>query len=490
MTYRGDNRRGRQSILQKGLLIISIPLVFELFFVAVLIHLLDESGQHIAREIASQDKIVAVETMVKEISDSMTSAILFNITRRTEMKERNEKSRAKLLRAYSKLVKLCAKDPAELESASRLRNAADEWMRQQDRALNSDPQARVSSFFNLASLTSANQQRPETAASVILEKEQKILTIQPKLRQQTLVQLQIFFLFGFIANIAITVFLATFVMRGITARMENVLNNTFKFGARLPLDPPLRGTDEIADLDHALHETANEILEFEKFKQQLVAVVSHELRTPLTSVQGTLTLLEAGAMGQFSERAKPEIARAQQSVDRLIKLINNLLLLERLEAGSQILKQAGLDIGDIIVDALDANEHFIEEKQISVDCQFEELPLVGDWDKLKETTEILIETCLLRISPEGSLTITGTIDSAGFVDIRFLDNGPPLSAVRAANYFDRTRETEEHEVKGRILFLALAAAIAQAHGGSLSAVSDSQTSHFVLKLPQRGKQDD
>jgi hypothetical protein len=75
MTYRGDNKSGRQSILQKGLLIISIPLVFELFFVAVLIHLLDESGQHIAREIASQDKIVAVETMVKEISDSMTSAI-------------------------------------------------------------------------------------------------------------------------------------------------------------------------------------------------------------------------------------------------------------------------------------------------------------------------------------------------------------------------------------------------------------------------------
>lgn len=490
MSYRAESRTGRQSILQKGLLIISIPLVFELFFVAVLIHLLDESGQHIAREMASQDKIVAVETMVKEISDSMTSAILYNITRREEMRERNEKSRAKLLRAYSKLVKLCAKDPAELESASRLRIAADEWMRQQDHALNSDPQARVSSFFNLNSLTSANQQRPETAAAVILEKEQQVLTVQPKLRQQTLVQLQIFFLFGFVANIAITAYLANFVMRGITARMGNVLNNTFKFGARLPLDPPMRGTDEIADLDHALHETASEILEFEKFKQQLVAVVSHELRTPLTSVQGTLTLLEAGAMGEFSDKANHEIAKAQQSVDHLIKLINNLLLLERLEAGSQVLKHSDMDIGHVIVDVLDSNEDLIEDTQIAIDCQFEELPMEGDWDKLLETVEILVETCFLRIPQGGKLKIIGKIDGAGYIEIQFHDNGPPLSAVRAANFFDRTRETDEDEVKGRILFLAVAEAIAKAHGGSLSAVTDSLSSHFVLKLPQRGMQND
>ena len=457
---------------------------------AVLIHLLDESGQHIAREMASQDKIVAVETMVKEISDSMTSAILYNITRREEMRERNEKSRAKLLRAYSKLVKLCAKDPAELESASRLRTAADEWMRQQDHALTSDPQARVSSFFNSNSLTSANQQRPETAAAVILEKEQRVLTLQPKLRQQTLLQLQIFFLFGFVANIAITVYLANFVMRGITTRMGNVLNNTFKFGARLPLDPPLRGTDEIADLDHALHETASEILEFEKFKQQLVAVVSHELRTPLTSVQGTLTLLEAGAMGDFSDKAKTEIARAQESVDHLIKLINNLLLLERLEAGSQVIKHSEMDLGHIIVDVLDENEELIEESQITIDCQFDELPLEGDWDKLRETIEILIETCILRVPHGGSLKIVGKIDSAGSVEVQFHDDGPRLSAARAANYFDRTRETEEDEVKGRILFLAVAEAIVKAHGGSLSAVSDSQSSHFALKLPQRGMQND
>jgi signal transduction histidine kinase len=462
--------------------------VFELIFVAVLIHLLDESGQHIAREMASQDKIVAVETMVKEISDSMTSAILYNITRREEMKRRNEQSRAKLLRAHSKLLRLCAKDPAELESVSRLRNAADEWMRQQDRAIASSPQARVSSFFNLASLTSANQQRPETAAAVILEKEQQILTVQPKLRQQTLIQLQIFFLFGFIANIAITVFLAAFVMRGITDRMGNVLKNTLKFGARLPLDPPLRGTDEIADLDHALHETANEILEFEKFKQQLVAVVSHELRTPLTSVQGTLTLLEAGAMGQFSERANLEIEKAQKSVDHLIKLINNLLLLERLEAGSQIIKRDEIDIGDIIIDVLDSNEKAIEEGHLSVNCLFDELPLVGDWEKLKQTIEIILETCFRRIPQGELLKITGNVDAVGFVEICFFDNGPPLSPVQAANFFDRNRDTEEDELG--ILFLALAAAIAQAHGGSLEAIADSQSSCFVLKLPQRGKSDD
>jgi signal transduction histidine kinase len=457
--------------------------------VFVLIHLLDESGQHIAREIHSQDKIVAVETMIKELADSTTSAILYNVTRREDLHERNSKSRVKLRKNYARLTRLCADDPDELESASRLYASASGWMEQQDKAIASSPQDRMSAFFAIPGFTAAQQllvMRPEGAARVILDKEQKVLTVQPKLRQQSIVRMQILILFGLAVHISITVFLANFFAKYISQRLENVLKNTLKLGARLPLDPPLRGTDEIADLDHALHETASEILEFEKFKQQLVAVVSHELRTPLTSVQGTLTLLEAGALGEYSEKSKAEIALAQASLKQLIDLINNLLLLERLEAGSQLMKQNEIDIGHIIVDVLDLQEETIEKKEIKVDCVFDELPMLGDWDKLFQVFEILIETCLMRVPSGETLKIVGSIDNQDNIELKLFDSGPRLSSARAASYFDRTRDIDPSEgSKGRILHLALAQAIVVAHKGTLTAVSDSKSSHFELKLPMR-----
>lgn len=490
MTYRATSKHKRLSILHKGLLIISIPLVFELFFVFVLVHLLDESSQHIASEIRSQDKLVAVETMIKELSDSTTSAVIYNVTRQEEFKDRNEKSRGRLRKTYSKLARLCADDPDELESVQKLYASASGWMEQQDKALTMLPQARMSAFFAMPGFDEAQRlmlMRPEGAARVILDKEQKVQTVQPKLRQQSIIRLQILILFGLAIHISITVFLANLFAKYISQRLQNVLNNTFKLGARMPLDPPLRGTDEIADLDHALHETASEILDFEKFKEQLVAVVSHELRTPLTSVQGTLTLLEAGALGEFPPKTLIEVECAQRSVKQLIDLINNLLLLERLEAGSQVVRQAELNLADIIAEVLDGNEELAKSKNIQIECNFDYLPTTGDWEKLAQAVQIIVETSMLRSPDGGRIGILADVDQTqNNIELQVVDQGVALLPVQANTYFDRERDFEDIVGgKARVLTLALCKAIIIAHEGSLSAVTEGSNTYFLLKLPMR-----
>jgi len=492
MTYRAS-KHARLSILQKGLIIISIPLVFELFFVFVLIHLLDEAGEHIASEIHSQDKIVAVETLLKEIADSTCSAILYNASRQDELKERNEKSRAKLRKTYSKLVRLCAGDPDELNSAQRLFDSSGVWMEQQDRALESDPQERMSAFFSFKEAGRMQQlliMRPEGAARVILDKEQRELTVQPKLRQQAIVRMQILIFFSLAVHISLTLFLFNFFFRYLLKGIDNALNNTIKLGLRQELDPPLRGTDEIADLDHALHETANEILEFERFKEQLVGVVSHELRTPLTSVQGTLTLVESGALGDYPPKAMAEIQRAQVSVKQLVDLINNLLLLERLEAGSQVIKHLEFDAAQLILDVLDSREPTALERGAAFECDLEELPMTGDWEKLTQAFEILLDTCIAR-SPEGGIVtvLAGSVNHDQ-IEIQIVDQGAPLSAVRSNEYFERTREIDPNEVnKSQVLYLALCQAIIKAHGGSITVSSDESTTCFTVRLSARGQTD-
>ncbi len=492
MTYRASSKHARLSILHKGLIIISIPLVFELFFVFVLINLLDESSKHITAEIQSQDKIVCVETMIKELSDSTTSAVLYNVTRRQEFKDRNEKSRIKMRKVYAKLVKLCANNHAEAEAVVRLNQSANMYIEQQDRAFAMSPQNRMSAFFAIPAFFQAQQfmmMRPEGAPRTILDEEAKVQSVEPRLRQQSIVRLQILILFGLAVHISITLYLVNFFARYISQRMDNVLTNTLKLGARMPLNPPLRGTDEIADLDHALHKTASEILDFETFKQQLVGMVSHELRTPLTSVQGTLTLFEAGALGPISDKAAVEIEKAQASLKHLIALINNLLLLERLEAGSQVLKSEDINIAEMIDDALGEFAEIAESKNVEIQCSVAELTMTGDWEKLLHALYILIETSIKRAPPDSKFAITTDSEGGNIVEIKIIDEGPALSAVRAANYFDRNREYEGVELdeaeKGRILFLALSKAIIEGHGGSLSVSSDEAQTCFNVKLPMR-----
>ncbi|MBX9670067.1 MAG: HAMP domain-containing histidine kinase [Candidatus Obscuribacterales bacterium] len=499
MTYRENNKYKRLSILHKGLIIIAIPLLFELFFVFVLLHLLDESNSIISKEIESQDKIVCVETLIKEIADSTTSSVLYNVTRNEGLRKRNENSRAKLRKNATKLIRLCEKDPTERDAALRLNRSAISWMEQQDRALVSMPQARLSAFFAIPGFAEVQQllvMRPEGSTRVILEREQKLQSAQPRLRRQAIWRIQLLMLFGLTVHVTITIFLAYSFAIYVSQRLDNVLKNTLKLGARLPLEPPLRGTDEIADLDYALHKTASEILNFEKFKEQLVAMVSHELRTPLTSVQGTLTLAEAGALGAFSDKSLSEINKAQENIEMLIELINNLLLLERMEAGSQVMKQNTLSLSRLVHKVIEEKREKFKIKNIQLkldasndgpvrDHGQEDFYLVGDDEKLTLAVGIIFDTAILR-APEGSVVeVTLKIDQER-LELKITDKGSILSAQQAHNFFERTRDVDDNEQgKARILLLSLTKSIVAAHNGFISVNSDRQTTTQTLRLPHK-----
>src|SRR5208283_2343267 len=102
---------------------------------------------------------------------------------------------------------------------------------------------------------------------------------------------------------------------------------------RQTLNPELGGSDEIAHLDHVFHAMVRELDDADKVKKQLISMVNHELRAPLTSVSATLTLLEAGALGELSEPVRRRLISTESDVKRLISLINDLLDIEKMEAG-------------------------------------------------------------------------------------------------------------------------------------------------------------
>src|SRR5579883_2218137 len=244
MAYRGAEKQRGWTILQKGLMIISIPLLFALFFVIVLIHLVDEANAHITAEMDSQDKIACVETMIKEVSDSTTSAVLYNLTRRPDFNARNQRSRAHFFKTYRRLTKLVSKDPAEMKAAQELYSGALVWLAQQDQHANEPPKERLSDIFHGQMESQAqglSLMRPEGPAQVILEKEEKVQQLAPELHKQSINRIAALFIFGLVVNVSITIALAMYFARYVSRRLDNVLTNTLRLGARLPLEPPLRG---------------------------------------------------------------------------------------------------------------------------------------------------------------------------------------------------------------------------------------------------------
>ncbi|HMO20607.1 MAG TPA: HAMP domain-containing sensor histidine kinase, partial [Candidatus Melainabacteria bacterium] len=293
--------------------------------------------------------IIAVETILKEIAASTTTAIIYNVSRRPDLLTRLEESHEEIRSSSARLMRLTRDDDMERSEAARLNASARDWIKNHEKVVNSDPKNRLGAFVatsgNVGNLLLVHS---EGSSKTIIDRERQIQTVEPQLFRDSIFRIQILLLFGAVVNITITFFLARYFARYISQRLDNVLTNTFKLGARMELNPPMRGDDEIAELDQALHQTASEIMEFESFKEQLIGVVSHEMRTPLTSIQGTLTLLQAGAMGDYPQALHRSVDETQTQLTRLIHLVNDLLLVERLESGSQVIKQENINLPYLI----------------------------------------------------------------------------------------------------------------------------------------------
>ena len=139
--------------------------------------------------------------------------------------------------------------------------------------------------------------------------------------------------FGISLNVFLAISLALYFNRGTSRRLLILMDNTDRSSRNQALHTRIGGGDEIAHLDDVFHKMAEALAEAARRKAELVSMVSHDLRTPLTSVQASLTLLSEGVLGSLPARAHKEVTTAENNTTRLINLINDLLDIEKMEAG-------------------------------------------------------------------------------------------------------------------------------------------------------------
>lgn len=264
-------------------------------------------------------------------------------------------------------------------------------------------------------------------------------------------------------------------------------------GARFPVDVALAAMD-LPTGRHvvAVIRDATERRRIAEMKDAFVSTVSHELRTPLTSIAGSLGLVAAGAGGRLPEKAARLIDIAHANSRRLVRLINDILDVEKLEAGQLKMTLAPLDLRDVAARAVEGIQGYADQLGVGVslnDGPPAPAPVRGDGDRLIQVATNLLSNAV-KFSPSGGEVRVTVNPETRIARLSVSDRGPGIAdefRSRIFGKFAQADSTDAREKGGTGLGLAIAKEIAERHGGRLwfeSAEGEGATFHLDLPLDQ------
>ena len=230
--------------------------------------------------------------------------------------------------------------------------------------------------------------------------------------------------------------------------------------------------------------------EIEQLKTGFVSTVSHELRTPLTSISGSLGLLAGGIAGALPAKAARLIDIAKLNCERLVRLINDILDLERAESGRLELRLAAQRIKPIVRHAIEANRAYAQTFGASIElaADSDDASVLVDRDRLIQVLTNILSNAA-KFSPRGAAVSVAIRTEADSVRVTVRDRGPGIAPEFQPRIFQRFAQADSSDSRakgGTGLGLSIAKTIMERLGGSIgfeSALGEGAT--FYITLPVR-----
>ncbi len=255
-----------------------------------------------------------------------------------------------------------------------------------------------------------------------------------------------------------------------------------------PLD--IRSNDELGELAGAFRSMSSDMKAMLQARTYLVTNVGHELRTPLTAVKGLVETLRDGAVDDLQVREK-FLASIEDETDRLIRLVNDLLVLSRADARALSLRRKPFDIAALAHSCAEQLAAQAAAQNMSILVNGPESQVQADPDRIRQVIINLLDNAI-RFSPPGQAVTVTVTPSASDVTISVQDCGPGIPAAEQARVFerfyrgDKSRARDAHGADGGAgLGLSIAQALVQAHGGHITLVSQPKQGTVVqFTLPR------
>ncbi len=528
---------GKYGVLKQGVFIIALPLVFQICFALLFNSMINGICNQIEQEHNSMQVLQSLNNCINVVTSTSMEAIANVYFQKPNSRNAFEELEKNGLAYLDSAVKLSSKNPDQIvaldKSKEKIKELAD-LFRQESITHESKIAFDKMDFAyrQMAYATGGLELKPSNAEEAreaedgigtfqmladfrklwrdpihrnlsqflklqtylesAMDRELEISHLASKQRILMIRQMQNTLFYGILATVVISVLIAFFLMRGITRRLQHVMQNTQLLATREKLDAPIKGNDEIAYLDNVLFETGNRLIELETFKRELVSIVSHELRTPLLSISSALEVFGTGMYGELSEKGKSRLGFAKTESNRLIRLINDLLDIEKMEAGKFILDISEVKIGELIEDATEAAAQLAEANQIKLETMpfNENATFSVDRDRICQVLINFLSNAI-KYSPKGGLISIGAemLDD-GRIRCFVRDQGRGIPEEMRQQVFDRFVQVEKSDATergGTGLGLAICKAIVEQHTGQIgvdSTVGAGSTFWFIVPASQ------
>ncbi|MGK7871994.1 MAG: ATP-binding protein [Xenococcaceae cyanobacterium] len=237
----------------------------------------------------------------------------------------------------------------------------------------------------------------------------------------------------------------------------------------------------------------------ERMKDEFISVVSHELRTPLTSIHSSLKILATGKLGELSTKGQRMLAIADEQTDRLVRLVNNVLDLQRIESGKVKMEKKACKAHELMIEAVQtmqtmAQEHGIKLVTKSVSCS-----VWADSDYIVQTLTNLLSNAIKFSPPDSTVWLSARrasqrrkdkqerCSTTPYVTFQVKDHGQGIPTNQLKSIFERFEQVDSSDARkkgGTGLGLTICRKIIEQHGGKIWAESSSgKGSTFYFTLP-------
>lgn len=225
----------------------------------------------------------------------------------------------------------------------------------------------------------------------------------------------------------------------------------------------------------------------ERMKDEFVSVVSHELRTPLTSLHGALRMLSSGLLDSQPAKGKRLLDIAVDSTDRLVRLINDILDVQRIESGKVAMEKKACSVADLMAHAVDVMQAMADKTGVTLAIDPLSAFLWVDSDRIMQTLTNLLSNAI-KFSSSGSTVWLKAQEQEKYVLFQVKDQGRGIPSDKLESIFERfqqvdTSDARNHEGTG--LGLAICRSIVQQHDGQIwveSMLGEGSTFYFTLPL--------
>lgn len=480
------------TLLHKGLILVSIPLCFEVTIFGYLLNLqmqVEKEAQRINHNKMINDEVHLMMCDIIGISDTIQG---YDVDSRLPLPARIAGIRQRLsdvMERLSHLRELAKDDPKMLQKVNAcsagLTAARNELLRmgrsidgslsdagqvlaQSKRVLNADVHYSLKSGLLELGEASFKATSDDTSRQI---RERMRLLLKCAL--------------GF--SVLFALLCAGLFSRNMASRLARLSQNAHLLAKGETLLAPIKGSDEVAELDRSFHYAADLIQAARKMRQEVTAMITHDLKTPLQSIRGYLEMLESGLFGDLNEQGTRLLATSSLASEHMVNLIDSVLQLEKLRTGNVKLKSESIEMASFMDRCVKLVSGFADSRGVLIilhDESKDEGIVSGDAFWLQEVFVNILSNAV-KFTRENTEVIVETKVWAGNVETSITDHGPGISQEECKYIFERFQRAQSAEgIAGSGLGLAIAKELVEMHHGSIAVNSEiGQGSTFTIKLP-------